>query len=198
VTGINQSASDSFPLIMNEVCIQYLDTPFGQLILGALGDMLCLCDWRYRKMRKTIDRRIKGGLDATYAEAETELVRRTADQLGEYFRGNRTEFDLPLLPVGTPFQKKVWEELSRIPYGLTLSYTELTNKISKPPSIRAVAAASGANALSLLIPCHRVTGSRGELRGYAGGLMVKKRLLEMEAEKAGAGQLRLFSESTQY
>ena len=177
---------------MNKICIQYLDTAAGQLVLGAFGERLCLCDWRFRSRRKTIDRRIANGLSASYTEAGTETVRRASEQLKEYFKAGRTEFELPLLPVGTPFQKKVWEEIARVPYGKTLSYTELTARVAGPSAIRAVAAAVGANALALLIPCHRVTGSRGRLTGYAGGLKVKELLLEMEAEQAGTGQLRLF------
>lgn len=101
-------------------------------------------------------------------------------QLQEYFDGKRTEFDLQLNPQGTDFQKKVWKELTRIPYGETTSYLELSQKLGDVKAIRAVAAANGKNPLWIIVPCHRVIGSDGSLTGYAGGLHRKKWLLEFE------------------
>lgn len=101
-------------------------------------------------------------------------------QLQEYFDGKRTEFDLQLNPQGTDFQKKVWKELTKIPYGETTSYLELSKKLGDEKAIRAVAAANGKNPLWIIVPCHRVIGSDGSLTGYAGGLHRKKWLLEFE------------------
>ncbi len=101
-------------------------------------------------------------------------------QLQEYFEGKRTDFDLQLNPIGTDFQKKVWNELRKIPYGHTTSYLELSRKMGDEKAIRAVAAANGKNPLWIIVPCHRVIGSDGSLTGYAGGLQRKKWLLDFE------------------
>lgn len=101
-------------------------------------------------------------------------------QLHEYFEGKRKEFSLKLNPAGTDFQKKVWRELQKIPFGKTLSYYQLSEKIGDVKAIRAVASANGKNPLWLLVPCHRVIGSDGSLTGYAGGLWRKKWLLDHE------------------
>ena len=103
------------------------------------------------------------------------------DQLQEYFGGHRTTFDLKLNPKGTAFQKQVWEELLKIPYGKTVSYMDLSKKLGDVKAIRAVAAANGKNALWIVVPCHRVIGSDGSLTGYAGGLHRKQWLLEHES-----------------
>ena len=101
-------------------------------------------------------------------------------QLDEFFRRQRTAFDLPLLFVGTAFQKQVWTELLRIPYGTTLSYGEMAQNLGIPKAVRAVANANGANPISIIAPCHRVIGSNGTLTGYGGGLEAKRYLLELE------------------
>jgi len=98
----------------------------------------------------------------------------------EYFNGVRKDFDLPVLLVGSEFQKRVWESLMEIPYGRTLSYMGLTRKLGDEKAIRAVARAIGENAHSIIVPCHRILGSDGSLTGYAGGLRVKKKLLQLE------------------
>lgn len=103
-----------------------------------------------------------------------------ARQLDEYFAAQRRVFDLPLLTVGTPFQRAVWELLTEIPFGKTRSYAWLAAQLGHPRAVRAVAAANRANALSIFIPCHRVVGSNGSLTGYAGGLAAKRLLLELE------------------
>lgn len=101
-------------------------------------------------------------------------------QLDEYFAGKRTVFDLPLKPDGTDFQKSVWRRLLSIPFGATTSYGELAKTLGKPKASRAVGAANGQNPLPIVVPCHRVIGSNGKLTGFAGGLEVKKQLLELE------------------
>jgi methylated-DNA-[protein]-cysteine S-methyltransferase len=178
---------------MNEISIQYSRTDYGELILGSFQNQLCLCDWRYRKMREAIDRRIQGGLDARYVEAESDVNRNALEQLEMYFSGHRTDFDIPMLLVGSDFQKKVWNKLQKIPYGKTESYLGLSRRIGDEKAIRSVAAANGANALAIFIPCHRILGSDGKLTGYAGGLQVKRKLLQLEMVKQNPGQLPLFS-----
>lgn len=103
-----------------------------------------------------------------------------AAQLDEYFAGERKTFDLPLAPRGTPFQRSVWDELLRIPYGATKSYRDIANAIGKPAAVRAVGAANGANPLPIVVPCHRVVGANGSLTGFGGGIDVKRRLLALE------------------
>ena len=101
-------------------------------------------------------------------------------QLEEYFAGERTDFDLPLAPVGTPFQQDVWRALREIPYGVTTSYAAIAVRIGRPSAVRAVGAANGRNPIGLVVPCHRVIGANGKLVGYAGGLDRKAWLLDHE------------------
>jgi len=162
------------------ISIHYYKTPVGELILGSYDNKLCLADWRYRKMRSTLDNRIQKGLNAEYVEESSEVIVEAMKQFDEYFRNERQSFDIPLLMVGTDFQKSVWEGLIKIPYGTTASYSELSQNIGNEKAVRAVASANGANAISIMIPCHRIIGSDGSLTGYAGGLPVKKKLLELE------------------
>ena len=110
-----------------------------------------------------------------------EVLEEAVHQLKEYFLGERTQFDLQLNPEGTEFQKRVWEALLQIPYGKTVSYLELSKQLGDVKAIRAVASANGKNPLWIVVPCHRVIGSNGDLTGYAGGLHRKKWLLEHES-----------------
>jgi methylated-DNA-[protein]-cysteine S-methyltransferase len=155
-------------------------SPFGEMILGSYDNQLCLCDWKYRKQREAIDRRIVDYLGTGFAEGHSALIHHAKQQLEEYFRRGRKVFELPLLLAGTDFQKQVWKALLEIPYGKTATYAGLSERLGDPLAIRAVAAANGANALSLFVPCHRILGSDGSLTGYAGGLKVKKKLLQLE------------------
>ena len=118
------------------------------------------------------------------AVAEDALLGEVRRQLEEYFEGDRTEFDLPLVDdVGTPFQRRVWAELLEIPYGETISYGELARRVGQPTAFRAVGLANGKNPISIIVPCHRVIGSGGSLTGYGGGLDRKQRLLELEGKQ---------------
>jgi methylated-DNA-[protein]-cysteine S-methyltransferase len=110
-----------------------------------------------------------------------DAVRRALD---EYFRGERTEFDLSLELVGTAFQRRVWEALRAIPYGRTVSYGELARRIGRPAAVRAVGLANGRNPVSVIVPCHRVIGADGSLTGYGGGVERKRFLLELERAAA--------------
>ena len=165
---------------MNQINIQYYKTKFGEFIIGSFDEKLCLLDFKYRKMRKTVDNRLKKGLSAEFVEQDDEVLQKTRVQLDEYFNGERKEFDIPLLTVGTDFQKSVWEALMKVPYGETSTYLEVSKEINNEKAVRAVANANGANAIGIIIPCHRIIGSNGELVGYGGGLPVKKRLLKLE------------------
>ncbi|MGS2762563.1 methylated-DNA--[protein]-cysteine S-methyltransferase [Sinomicrobium sp. M5D2P9] len=119
--------------------------------------------------------------DVKYDEVLPEELEDCVYQLREYFEGERLEFDLKLNPEGSDFQKKVWDELLKIPFGKTMSYLELSKKLGDVKAIRAVAGANGKNPLWIIVPCHRVIGNDGSLTGYAGGLWRKKWLLEHES-----------------
>ena len=144
-------------------------------------------------MRPVIDKRITNELNADFEEAETSAIQIAQQQLNEYFNGERTAFDIPLQMVGTTFQKSIWDELLKIPYGKTETYLGISRRIKNEKTIRAVAAANGANAISIIIPCHRVIGSKGELTGYAGGIDVKRKLLQLESGIQEPEQLQLFN-----
>ena len=123
--------------------------------------------------------------------APTPLLQNALGQLNEYFAGERKEFTFPIKQVGSDFQQEVWDELNKIPYGATITYTQQSNQMNNPLAIRAIAAANGKNNLWIVVPCHRVIGADGSLTGYAGGLWRKKWLLEHEARTNGTGQTRL-------
>jgi len=165
---------------MNKINIQYFKTNYGEFILGSYDEKLCMVDFRYRKMRKTVDDRIKKGLNAEFIERDDEILQTTRVQLHEYFTMGRRVFDMPILMVGSDFQKSVWKALLKVPYGTTSTYLQLAKEIDNEKAVRAVANANSANAIGIIIPCHRIIGTNGELTGYAGGLPLKKRLLELE------------------
>ncbi len=157
------------------------DSPCGELMLGDFGGRMCMCEWVTEHRKNAVANRFKGILGADFAEVETGLLKKASMQLDEYFRHERTEFDVPLFPVGSDFQRSVWQELINIPYGTTMSYMGVSNRIGNPKAVRAVANAIGANAINIFIPCHRVIGSNHKLTGYTGGLEKKHFLLELES-----------------
>lgn len=146
-------------------------TPIGTLLLTGTSDGLTGV---YMET---------GGATAAVMSAVRDTTRfaEVKRQLEEYFEGTRREFDLRLSPEGTDFQKLVWEALRDIPYGTTISYQELANRIGAEKAVRAVGAANGANPIPIIIPCHRVIGADGSLTGYGGGLERKRWLLDHEA-----------------
>ena len=126
--------------------------------------------------------------EISFAETEIQedqlckVLEKCKVQLEHYFSGDLLEFDLPLAPVGTEFQQKVWTELLKIPYGETITYMELAVRLGDPKCIRAAGTANGKNPIAIVIPCHRVIGAGNKLTGYAGGIWRKKMLLELEIE----------------
>jgi methylated-DNA-[protein]-cysteine S-methyltransferase len=151
-----------------------IDTPLGTLLaaLDADGALVAL------------------DLDASVSRhrelpQDPERARPVLAQLARWFAGELRAFDLALAPAGTPFQRRVWAELVRIPYGTTISYAELARRIGAPKAVRAVGRANGANPIAIVVPCHRVIGADGTLTGYAGGLDRKRALLALEARHAG-------------
>ncbi|GJM41242.1 MAG: methylated-DNA--protein-cysteine methyltransferase [Ardenticatenaceae bacterium] len=133
--------------------------------------------------------------DSRWATATSALLSTAVSQLTAYFAGERTQFDLPLAPKGTPFQQQVWAYLQTIPYGRTTTYGAIAEQLGNPKSSRAVGAANGRNPIAVIIPCHRVVGSSGKLTGYASGLKFKEALLGLERNGRidTAQQLSLFS-----
>jgi methylated-DNA-[protein]-cysteine S-methyltransferase len=167
---------------MNTIHIQYITINNIELILGAYEGKLCLLDYRYRVKRDTIDNRIQKALKAKYVEQNDEVIQKTVVQLKEYLANKREEFDIPLLLVGSEFQKSVWEALLQIPYGKTNTYKDQSISIGNEKAVRAVANANGANAIAIIVPCHRIIGTNGKLTGYAGGLNIKQLLLDIESK----------------
>jgi len=165
---------------MKQINIQYYKTKYAHFILGSFENKLCLLDFRYRKMRSSVDNRLQKGLKAEFVEQDDPILQETRKQIDEYFNMQRKEFDIPLLTVGSDFQKDVWTMLLKVPYGTTSTYAQLAQAIGNEKAVRAVANANGANAISLVIPCHRIIGSDGTLTGYGGGLALKEKLLKLE------------------
>ena len=164
----------------NIIITKRYKSPGGTLMLGSFGEKLCLCDWQVEKHRDHVDQRLKRILQAEFQEGTSSVIEQAEKQLDEFFARKRKEFDVPLLFVGTEFQKRVWNELLKIPYGTVISYGELAQQIGQSKAVRAVANANGANAMSIFAPCHRVIGSDHSLTGYGGGLAAKRMLLELE------------------
>ena len=168
---------------MKYINIDYYKIAETEFILGSFDEKLVLLDYKNRKNRDTIDNRLKKALKAEFINRSDAVLEQIKVELQEYFKGDRESFETPILPIGSDFQKSVWEALLRIEYGATKSYKEIAKSIKNPKAIRAVANANGANAIAIIIPCHRVIGSDRSLTGYAGGLDIKKRLLEIEKKE---------------
>lgn len=155
-----------------------VDTPIGAMRLASTDRGLAYVELPHASGRG-LDGWLRGVPDAKVREG-FQPNRTAAKQILQYLEAKRHEFDLPLDPIGTPFQRRVWDALLEIPYGETRSYREIAECIQKPDAVRAVGTANGANPLSLVVPCHRVIASSGGLGGYAGGLPLKRKLLAME------------------
>jgi AraC family transcriptional regulator of adaptative response/methylated-DNA-[protein]-cysteine methyltransferase len=157
-----------------------IDTPIGELIAAATDTHLLLFEFEHRRRYETQVARVREALTCDIAPGESPVFDTLRTQLAEYFAGDRREFDIPMHVPGTEFQMKVWAALQRIPCGTTTSYGRLAESIGQPTAVRAVARANGDNRVAILIPCHRVIGSDGQLVGYGGGLWRKKKLLQLE------------------
>jgi AraC family transcriptional regulator of adaptative response/methylated-DNA-[protein]-cysteine methyltransferase len=158
-----------------------IETPIGRMIGAASDSHLLLFEFPHRRMIDTQLDRVRRAHQCELEPGESSVFEMLRRQLDEYFRGDRREFTVPMHVPGTPFQERVWSALQRIPSGTTTSYARLADSIGQPNAVRAVARANGDNRIAILIPCHRVIGSNGELVGYGGGLWRKKKLLELEA-----------------
>ncbi len=149
-----------------------IPSPVGPLLIAAADDGLRLIEFH------TPRHPMKRGVD--WHEGHHAFIDAAQTQLNEYFAGHRRDFDLPLAPQGTPFQRGVWHTLAGIGFGETISYAQLAQRVGKPSAMRAVGAANGRNPLPIVLPCHRVIGSDGSLTGFGGGLPTKRFLLELE------------------
>lgn len=153
--------------------VTYFDSPVGRLRIVSKNNSLTMIVLDHHEP----------AFDCPFTTENTPLHNEAAKQLGEYFDGTRTQFDLPLAPEGTPFQQKDWEALRSIPYGTTCSYKDIAEAIGCPKGFRAVGMANNKNPIMIVIPCHRVIGADGSLTGYDGGIHIKKFLLEHEGVK---------------
>lgn len=164
----------------NIIHTEIFHSPCGDLILGSIGEQLCLCDWTDSRLRDLNDRRLKRAFRAEMEAAPSPITQQAAKELYEYFAGLRKTFDMPLLLVGTSFQKSVWRALLAIHYGNTATYSRIAEEAANIRAARAVGRAVGANPIAIFVPCHRVIAADGALTGFAGGLEAKRFLLALE------------------
>ena len=148
-------------------------------IPSPFGEILLVCNDRGLTHLNFQEGTHPLSLDSDW-QKDNDAFTETCAQLDAYFAGELREFDLPLAPQGTPFQLAVWQALQTIPYGRTLTYSQLAQQINKPKAVRAVGAANGRNPIPVIIPCHRVIGADGSLTGYGGGIQIKEALLSLE------------------
>jgi O-6-methylguanine DNA methyltransferase len=170
------------------VSLREIETPIGPITLGATDRALVLADFSERRLMPAQLAAVRRRIGPT-RDGNTPLLELAARQLDAYFAGRRTTFDVPVDAPGSAFQERVWTELGRIPYGETISYRELAQRVGAPLAWRAVGRANGSNRLALIIPCHRVVGSRGALGGYGGGLAAKRFLLDLESGRRAGSRL---------
>ena len=168
----------------SEVAMRTIDTPIGPMLAGASPSAIVLLDFAERAMIGAQLAAVRRRIGPTVADADSPLLDRLEVQLVEYFAGSRREFDLPLDVPGSPFQQRVWSELEQIPYGETISYRELAERVETPNAFRAVGRANGSNRVAIVIPCHRVIAADARLGGYGGGLPAKEWLLTLEGRHA--------------
>lgn len=162
---------------MPRMQIRIIDSPVGKLRLVAEDGFLT--ELRF------------GGEPAVIegTAQDHDVLDKTERQLGEYFRGERKRFDLPLRMKGTAFQRETWQTLKEIPYGETVAYGEIARRMGRPGASRAVGMANHANPIAIIVPCHRVIGRNGRLTGYGGGLDIKRQLLELEQKWKDNGEV---------
>ena len=194
VIGVSPSGSKGKSVIN----ITRFETPLGSMFACATEEGVCLLEFADRRMLETELKLLTKLLDATVIHGENKHFEILREQMGEYFRGERKDFSVPLFFPGTEFQKKVWNELQNIPYGKTISYKQQATALQNTGAVRAVAHANGMNRIAIVIPCHRVIGDDGHLTGYGGGIWRKKWLLDLERNQLSdvdfSGQQRMVFE----
>jgi AraC family transcriptional regulator of adaptative response/methylated-DNA-[protein]-cysteine methyltransferase len=167
------------------ICATLVSTPIGAFVAAALPGRVCMLDFVERRAILTQTAALRRWFDDPIVPGTNAALEQLRSELEEYFAGERRRFDVPIALEGTPFQREVWNALLGIPYGETRSYEEIAREIGRPKAQRAVGKANGDNRIAIVIPCHRVVEKGGALRGYAGGVWRKQRLLELE--RGGVG-----------
>ncbi|NML71452.1 methylated-DNA--[protein]-cysteine S-methyltransferase [Chryseobacterium sp. RP-3-3] len=160
--------------------LKRIETPLGTMFACAVDKGICLLEFTDRKNMEKQFISLSKALNGEIIQGENKHFKQLEEELKEYFEGKRQTFDVPLYITGTEFQEKVWQLLREIPMGETRTYKQQSEFLGNPKAIRAVGTANGINKIAILIPCHRVIGSNGELVGYAGGIWRKQKLLELE------------------
>jgi AraC family transcriptional regulator of adaptative response/methylated-DNA-[protein]-cysteine methyltransferase len=167
----------------SSIFTRLIDSPLGELILGATDLGLCLLEFADRRSLATEIAILQKLFRRAVVPGTNRYLDQIADELSQYFDGRLTKFSTPLEKRGTPFQLAVWDELLKIPYGKTISYARLAESMGRPGAQRAVGRANGDNKIAIIVPCHRVVQVDGGLRGYGGGLWRKRYLLELESRQ---------------
>ena len=162
------------------ILLTWLESPLGPLVAGANSRGVCLLEFSDRRMLETQFATLKRRFSVPLAPGTNHHLKQLKIELSRYFAGNLKQFTVKLCFPGTPFQQKVWNELLKIPFGLTRSYQEMAVAVGTPKAVRAVGTANGKNRIAIVIPCHRVVNKNGKLGGYGGGLRRKEFLLNLE------------------
>ncbi|HEY5808089.1 MAG TPA: methylated-DNA--[protein]-cysteine S-methyltransferase [Povalibacter sp.] len=173
------------PVAETSVRLDWIETPVGPLLAGATQSAVVLLEFSERKILDDQVATLRRRLDAHVVPGTNRLLHKLRAQLGEYFAGERRNFELPLEYPGTGFQQRVWSTLLTIPYGDTWSHLQVARTIGDVKATRAVGTANGMNRIAIVIPCHRVINANGELGGYGGGLWRKRILLDLEQGQKG-------------
>lgn len=162
---------------------QTIPTPVGEMLACATDDALCALEFIDEETRDAQIARIRSMFMSDLTSRRNAIIDRVEQELNAYFAGTLTKFSIPIDMEGTPFQHSVWNELLKIPYGETWSYATLTRRLGDMKAIRAVARTNGENRIAIIVPCHRVIGSDGSLRGNGNGFDMRKKLLDAERER---------------
>jgi AraC family transcriptional regulator of adaptative response/methylated-DNA-[protein]-cysteine methyltransferase len=165
------------------VVVAWAESPIGPLLMGASDGGVCLLEFTDRRALASQIEVVRRRFGCAFVPGEHELLDRLQDELDRYFAGTLTQFTVPLVYPGRPFQRKVWEQLLQIPYGETRSYEAVARAVGAPGAQRAVGTANGQNRIGIVIPCHRVVNKDGRLGGYGGGLWRKQFLLDLEQRR---------------
>lgn len=160
--------------------LTWLESPLGPLLAGATAEGVCLLEFTDRRMLETQFAVLRQRFKCAIVPGVNDHLRKLKAELAQYFAGEREQFSVPLVFPGSPFQRRVWEELQRLPFGATRSYEDVARAIGSPRAVRAVGTANGQNRIAILLPCHRVVNKDGKLGGYGGGLWRKQFLLDLE------------------
>lgn len=164
------------------VHVDRIPTPLGLMLVAVTDDAVCMLEFVDRRALPNQVKRVRKRLSAVFVPGSNAVTESIRNEIDAYFAGTLKRFETPVLQCGTDFQKDVWQALLEVPYGRTASYSDIAGAVNRAGAVRAVGTANGANALAIVIPCHRIVGVDGKLTGYGGGLWRKQRLLDLEVE----------------